>query len=92
MVEKTWRAWSMDADGDLFRLVSEARRISLTYLFDPFLAVQTSTLRMLPNQIDAVYDKMLPRQPLRFLLPTIRRRQDDHGRLVLQGADDPGRR
>ena len=67
-VEKTGRAWSMDADGDLFRLVSEARRISLAYLFDPFLAVQTSTLDPLPHQIDAVYDKMLPRQPLRFLL------------------------
>jgi SNF2 family DNA or RNA helicase len=67
-VEKTGRAWSMDADGDLFRLVSEARRISLAYLFDPFLAVQTSTLRTLPHQIDAVYNKMLPRQPLRFLL------------------------
>ena len=67
-VEKNGRAWSMDADGDLFRLVSEARRISLAYLFDPFLAVQTSTLRTLPHQIDAVYNKMLPRQPLRFLL------------------------
>src|ERR1035437_1298357 len=38
-------AWSMDADGNLFRLVSEAKRISLAYLFDPFLAVQTSSLR-----------------------------------------------
>ena len=62
------RAWSMDADGNLFRLVSEAKRISLAYLFDPFLAVQTSNVDPLPHQIDAVYDKMLPRQPLRFLL------------------------
>jgi len=67
-VEAAGRAWSMDADGNLFRLVSEARRISLAYLFDPFLAVQTSSLDPLPHQIDAVYDKMLPRQPLRFLL------------------------
>jgi hypothetical protein len=58
----------MDADGNLFRLVSEAKRISLAYLFDPFLAVQTSSLDPLPHQIEAVYDKMLPRQPLRFLL------------------------
>ena len=58
----------MDADGSLFRLVSEAKRISLAYLFDPFLAVQTSNLDPLPHQIDAVYEKMLPRQPLRFLL------------------------
>jgi len=67
-VEQAGRAWSMDADGNLFRLVSEAKRISLAYLFDPFLAVQTSNLDPLPHQIDAVYDKMLPRQPLRYLL------------------------
>ena len=67
-IEQAGRAWSMDADGELFRLVSEARRISLAYLFDPFLAVQTSNLDPLPHQVDAVYDKMLPRQPLRFLL------------------------
>jgi len=67
-VEGQGRAWSMDADGHLFRLVSEAKRISLAYLFDPFLAVQISTLDPLPHQIDAVYAKMLPRQPLRFLL------------------------
>jgi len=67
-VEVAGRPWSMDADGNLFRLVSEAKRISLAYLFDPFLAVQTSKLDPLPHQIDAVYNKMLPRQPLRFLL------------------------
>jgi superfamily II DNA or RNA helicase len=67
-VEQAGRAWSMDAEGALFRLVSEAKRISLAYLFDPFLAVQTSNLDALPHQIDAVYSKMLPRQPLRYLL------------------------
>ena len=67
-VEGQGRAWSMDADGHLFRLVSEAKRISLAHLFDPYLAVQISTLDPLPHQIDAVYTKMLPRQPLRFLL------------------------
>ena len=67
-VEQAGRAWSMDGDGALFRLVSEAKRISLAYLFDPFLAVQTSNLDPLPHQIDAVYGQMLPRQPLRFLL------------------------
>ena len=55
-------------DGGLFRLASEAQRISLAYLFDPFLAVQTSNLEPLPHQIEAVYGEMLPRQPLRFLL------------------------
>ena len=67
-IEQAGRAWAMDADGSLFRLVSEAKRISLAYLFDPFLAVQTSNLDPLPHQIDAVYSKMLPRQPLRYLL------------------------
>jgi SNF2 family DNA or RNA helicase len=62
------RSWSVDGDGHLFRLVSEAKRISLAYLFNPYLAVQISTLDPLPHQIDAVYTKMLPRQPLRFLL------------------------
>jgi superfamily II DNA or RNA helicase len=67
-VEQAGRAWSMDGDGAMFRLVSEAKRISLAYLFDPFLAVQTSNLDPLPHQIEAVYSKMLPRQPLRYLL------------------------
>jgi SNF2 family DNA or RNA helicase len=62
------RPWSFDADGELFRLASEARRIELAWMFDPFLAVQTSNLEPLPHQIDAVYEHMLPRQPLRFLL------------------------
>jgi superfamily II DNA or RNA helicase len=60
--------WSFDADGNLFRLVSEAYRIKLAYLFDPLLAVHTSLVEPLPHQILAVYGEMLPRQPLRFLL------------------------
>ncbi len=62
------RAWSFDGDGALFRLVSEAHRIRLAYLFDPLLAVHTSIVEPLPHQITAVYEEMLPRQPLRFLL------------------------
>ena len=62
------RPWSFDGDGGLFRLVSEANRIRLAYLFDPVLAVHTSIVEPLPHQITAVYDAMLPRQPLRFLL------------------------
>ena len=60
--------WSFDAPGDRFRLVSEAHRIRLASLFDPLLAVHTSLVDPLPHQILAVYDRMLPRQPLRFLL------------------------
>ncbi|HEV3276299.1 MAG TPA: helicase-related protein [Terriglobia bacterium] len=62
------RPWSFDGDGHLFRLVSEAHRIRLAHLFDPVLAVHTSLVEPLPHQITAVYEAMLPRQPLRFLL------------------------
>ena len=62
------RPWSFDGDGKAFRLVSEASRISLAHLFDPVLAVHTSLVDPLPHQITAVYDELLPRQPLRFLL------------------------
>lgn len=62
------RPWSFDGDGALFRLVSEAHRIRLAHLFDPVLAVHTSLVEPLPHQITAVYESMLPRQPLRFLL------------------------
>ena len=62
------RTWNFKADGALFRLVSEAQRIRLAHLFDPVLAVHTSIVEPLPHQITAVYESMLPRQPLRFLL------------------------
>src|SRR5437867_815868 len=62
------RPWSFDGDGHLFRLVSEAYRVRLAYLFDPVLAVHTSLVEPLPHQITGVYGEMLPRQPLRFLL------------------------
>src|SRR5947207_12823870 len=67
-VVKAGRPWSFDGDGALLRLVSEAHRIRLAYLFDPLLAVHTSIVEPLPHQITAVYEEMLPRQPLRFLL------------------------
>ena len=62
------RPWSFDGDGGLFRLASEAQRIRFAHLFDPLLAVHTSVVEPLPHQITAVYEAMLPRQPLRFLL------------------------
>ena len=48
------RPWSFDGDGDLLRLVSEAYRINLAWLFDPYVAITTSIIE--------------PRQPMRFLL------------------------
>jgi SNF2 family DNA or RNA helicase len=62
------RPWSFDADGALLRLVAEAHRIQLAHLFDPLLAIHSSDVEPLPHQITAVYEDMLPRQPLRFLL------------------------
>jgi len=62
------RAYAFDADGGLLRLASEAYRIRLAHLFDPYLAVIASEIEALPHQITAVYGEMLPRQPLRFLL------------------------
>ena len=67
-VVENGRPWSFDGDGALFRLVSEAQRIRLAHLFDPVLAVHSSMVEPLPHQITAVYESMLPRQPLRFLL------------------------
>jgi SNF2 family DNA or RNA helicase len=67
-IVETGHPWSFDGDGALFRLVAEAQRIRLAHLFDPVLAVHTSLVDPLPHQITAVYEAMLPRQPLRFLL------------------------
>ncbi|MEZ4920452.1 MAG: helicase-related protein, partial [Saprospiraceae bacterium] len=60
--------WSFNASSEKFKLVSEAYRIKLAYIFDPMMAVHTSMIEPLPHQITAVYDSMLPRQPLRFVL------------------------
>ena len=60
--------WSFDADADRMRLVSEAYRINLAHIFDPYLAVHTSSIEPLPHQISAVYQEMLPRLPLRYIL------------------------
>ena len=60
--------WSFSASSDKFKLVSEAYRIKLAYVFDPMMAIHTSMIEPLPHQITAVYDNMLPRQPLRYVL------------------------
>ncbi|WP_406365609.1 helicase-related protein [Streptomyces sp. NBC_00645] len=57
-----------DADPNLFRLVAEALRIRMAARGDAMLAVSTSVLDPLPHQIQAVYNELLPRTPLRFLL------------------------
>lgn len=67
-VATTERPWSFDGDGEAFKLAIEAKRIDLAFLFDPMMAVHTSNVEPLPHQITAVYESMLPRQPLRFVL------------------------
>ena len=62
------RRWTFDADGARSGSPREARRIQLAHLFDPFAAVDISTIEPLPHQIEAVYGELLPQQPLRFLL------------------------
>ncbi|MDR1622094.1 MAG: DUF3883 domain-containing protein [Synergistaceae bacterium] len=62
------RPWAFDASGEDFKLAAEAYRISLAHLFDPMTAVHTSNVEPLPHQITAVYEAMLPKQPLRYVL------------------------
>ena len=64
----TERPWAFDGNGEDFKLAVEAKRIDLAFLFDPMMAVHTSNVEPLPHQITAVYESMLPRQPLRFVL------------------------
>lgn len=67
-VEDNSLPWSFDADANMLRLTSEAYRINLAHLFDPYLAVHTSSIEPLPHQISAVYQEMLSRLPLRYIL------------------------
>jgi superfamily II DNA or RNA helicase len=65
---KKGKPWSFDGDGKLFRLVAEAHRIAwrtCSIRCSPSIPL---SLEPLPHQITAVYEEMLPRQPLRFLL------------------------
>lgn len=64
----TERPFAFDGDGAAFQLACEAKRIDLAFLFDPMMAVHTSNVEPLPHQITAVYESLLPRQPLRYVL------------------------
>ncbi|WP_411166969.1 RNA polymerase-associated protein RapA [Aeromonas sp. DSM 116730] len=62
------RPWAFDANGTDFKLGLEAYRISQAALFDPMMAVNMANVDPLPHQISAVYEYMLPKQPLRYVL------------------------
>ncbi len=66
-VQKTAK-WDFTAEGNQFKLAMEALRINLAYYFDPMMAMHTSNVDPLPHQISAVYEHMLPKMPLRFVL------------------------
>ena len=83
-------AYDLTADAATFKLAAEALRIRMAGRFDPMLAVHTSDLEPLPHQIQAVYGELLPAHPA--AVPARRRprrRQDDHGGPLHQGADAP---
>jgi len=61
-------AFSFDGDPAAFKLAAEARRMRLAHLFDPQAALGTSDVDPYPHQLRAVYEEMLPRHPLRFIL------------------------
>ena len=85
-----------EADPGLFRLAAEALRIRMAARGDAMLAVSTSLLDPLPHQIQAVYNELLPRTPLRFLLADDpgenRHEQQKNDPLVGHGRQYPGRR
>lgn len=61
-------AFSFDADPNAFLLAAEARRMRLAHLFDPQAALGVSDVQPLPHQLRAVYETMLHKQPLRYVL------------------------
>jgi len=64
----TQAGWAFSSDPEHFKLGVEAQRIRLAHLFDPMMAVHTSNVEPLPHQISAVYEHMLPKLPLRYVL------------------------
>ena len=62
------RPFTFKGEAEPFQLACEAKRMDLAFLFDPMMAVHTANVDPLPHQITAVYESMLPRQPLRFVL------------------------
>jgi SNF2 family DNA or RNA helicase len=65
---KPGAVFSFDADPVAFLLAAEARRMRLAHLFDPQAALGVSDVQPLPHQLRAVYETMLHKQPLRYVL------------------------
>ena len=55
-------------DPEAALLVCEAHRLAFGHQFNPAFASETARIDPLPHQRIAVYERMLPQEPLRFLL------------------------
>lgn len=67
-VARVGSRFSFDGEPNEFWLAAETRRMRTAYLFDPHTALGTSDVRPLPHQLRAVYQELLPRHPLRYVL------------------------
>lgn len=63
----SWRP-DFSADADVWRLLIEAERLRLAYSCDPLVATNNCLVDLLPHQLEAVYDVMLPQPTIRHLL------------------------
>ena len=61
-------ALDFDGNPEAAALVAEALRLAHGHQFNPAFAAETARIDPLPHQRIAVYERMLPRDPLRFLL------------------------
>ena len=64
------REYQLDfsADPDVVWCIAEAHRLASGHQVNPAFARETSLIDPLPHQLLAVYQRMLPQTPLRFLL------------------------
>ena len=58
----------LGGDPEAVSVVAEALRLAYGHQFNPAFASEISAIDPLPHQRIAVYERMLPREPLRFLL------------------------
>lgn len=63
----SWRP-DFSADADVWRLLIEAERLKLAYSCDPLVATNNCLVDLLPHQLEAVYDVMLPQPTIRHLM------------------------
>jgi superfamily II DNA or RNA helicase len=59
---------TFDAEPADFALAFDAWRMTKAHVLDPYFAVNAANIEPLPHQLQAVYDFLLPRHPMRCLL------------------------